>query len=85
MLVLSAVTVGAIANVCIFRLTSLVPAEMADATIGMMETTGNLLAFVLPLLFVLFADSVRLVPVLLAGLSGLSALIVFVLFLMRKS
>ncbi len=85
LLICGAILVGAVSNVCIFRLVAELRAETIDFTIGMMETFGSLLAFLLPLTFLAFEKQQKYVSIFLAGLSFIAAIIVLIKLRKTKS
>ena len=81
--VVMTVTAASAANLSCFKLLDTVCPEDAAATVGLMETAGNVIGFALPLSFTLLSH-VSLVAIVLLALAA-SALVVFaVLFLCTK-
>ena len=74
------------ANLSCFRLIDKVSPSSASATIGLMETAGNLLGFALPLSFSLFNSNLRLVAFLLAGINllALAANLILIAFQRKR-
>ena len=77
------VTAASAANLSCFKLLDTVCPEDAAATVGLMETAGNLIGFALPLSFSLL-NHVSLVAIVLLALA-VSAFVVFgILFLCMR-
>jgi nitrate/nitrite transporter NarK len=83
LMVCGAVSVGAVANVCFFKVVQSVSPHQVDATIGMMEAFGNGVAFALPLAFSVFANVAR-INILLVALSVAAGGFALVLYFMQK-
>ncbi len=82
-MICGAVSIGAVANVCLFTVVQSVVPQHVDATIGMMESFGNGVAFALPLAFSAF-ENVAWINVLLAGLSIVAGSAAVCLFFVQR-
>ncbi len=75
MMVCRAISIGAMANVCFFKLVLSIAPEQVDSTIGMMEAFGNGISFLLPLAFSTFWP----------GLSFVAGVVVIALYVLQPS